>query len=360
MKLSKLSPIKFFQRSSNKSGLSPGTLTAQPREETESTRVELISYSKDAFNQEQIDAFDSLKNIIRRGSNNWLDISGLRDVEKVQQIGEQFKLNHLLLEDVLHTRQRPKYELYDDVIFIVVKMFTLDSNKEISAEQVSLVVKNNLVITFQEKQGDVFDTLRNRIKSEGKRIRSRGSDYLAYSLLDTIIDNYFIILEELGERIEALEEELLTDPTPDTLHNINTIKQNSMLLRRSLWPLRDVVSRFEREEIDIVANTTRPYIRDTYDHVIQATEAIESYRDVLSGMVDLYLSSVSNKMNSIMKVLTIIATIFIPLTFVAGVYGMNFKNMPELDWHYGYHTVWVIMILVALAMVNYFHKKKWL
>jgi magnesium transporter len=265
----------------------------------------------------------------------------------------------LLIQDVIHTRQRPKYELNDETIFIVVKMFVLDSNKEIHAEQVSFVFKDELVATFQETEGDVFGLIRNNIKDGGRRIRSMGCDYLVYELLDAIVDNYFTVLEELGDRIEDIEDELLDNPSSQTLHTLNKIKQDSMLLRRSLWPLRDVVNRFEREEISLVKNYTRPYIRDIYDHVIQAIEAIESYRDVLSGMVDIYLSSISNRMNAIMKVLTVISTIFIPLTFLVGVYGMNFRNMPELYWHYGYHGVWVVMIVSAVFMIAYFKRKRW-
>ena len=358
MKLSGLSPIKFFQRNNKKAGFPPGTLTSDHEEDTEETIIDLISFSQDYYKKESVS-----KTPLVREKNlevcNWFDISGLRNVGKIEKFGKAFELSHLLLEDVLHTRQRPKYELYDDAIFIVVKMFALDSAKDIIVEQVSIVIKDNLVITFQEKEEDVFDPVRKRIEKAGKRIRSNGADYLAYALLDAIVDNYFIVLEELGERIELLEKELLLDPIPETLNKINKLKQNSMLLRRSLWPLRDVVSRFEREELSLVKKVTRPYIRDIYDHVIQATEAIESYRDVLSGMVDLYLSSVSNKMNGIMKVLTIIATIFIPLTFIAGVYGMNFQNMPELSWRYGYLGVWGIMIVLVIIMIGYFRKKNW-
>ncbi|MFH1534524.1 MAG: magnesium/cobalt transporter CorA [Patescibacteria group bacterium] len=358
MKLSSLSPIKFFQIDNKKAGFPPGTLTSNHEEETKETSISLISFSQDYYKEETIPSLPSNfeKNT---GICNWFNVSGLRNVERIEQFGEVFELSHLLLEDVLHTRQRPKYELYDDAIFIVVKMFALDSEKEIIVEQVSIVVKENFIITFQEKEEDVFDPVRKRIEKAGKRIRSNGADYLAYALLDAIVDNYFIVLEELGERIELLEKELLLDPIPETLNKINKLKQNSMLLRRSLWPLRDVVSRFEREELSLVKKVTRPYIRDIYDHVIQATEAIESYRDVLSGMVDLYLSSVSNKMNGIMKVLTIIATIFIPLTFIAGVYGMNFQNMPELSWRYGYLGVWGIMIVLVIIMIGYFRKKNW-
>ncbi|MBU0706771.1 magnesium/cobalt transporter CorA [Patescibacteria group bacterium] len=359
MKLSKISPIKFFHRSVKKPGQAPGTIIQGADDETEPTEVEIISYDLDAYSKNILINEESIEPYINKNVSTWINIVGLRDIERIKKISEMFKLSHLLIEDVLHTSQRPKYELYGDVLFIVVKMFNLTPDKEINVEQVSVVIKKNLIITFQEKKGDVFDPVRNRIKEGGQRMRSMGCDYLANALLDTIVDYYFVILEEVGERIERLEDELLKGPTPDTLHKINTIKKESMLLRRSLWPLRDVINRFEREESDLVQNETRPYIRDIYDHVVQSIEAIESYRDVLSGMVDLYLSSVSNKMNAIMKVLTIIATIFIPLTFVAGIYGMNFKYMPELDWHYGYYGVWGVIIAIVLVMIYYFRRKKW-
>jgi magnesium transporter len=359
MKLSQISPTKFFQRSIKKSDHAEGVLIAHPHEETTQTKVELISYNTEKYFQEYVEDLEKLDTSIKDKYCNWINVTGLRDVQKINKIGQEFELNHLLIQDVLHTRQRPKYELNDETIFIVVKMFILDSRKEIHAEQVSFVFKNELVATFQETEGDVFGFIRGNIKDGGKRIRSMGCDYLIYELLDAIVDNYFTVLEELGNRIEIIEEELLSNPTSETLHKLNKIKQDSMLLRRSLWPLRVVVNRFEREETSLVKNTTRPYIRDIYDHTIQAIEAIESYRDVLSGMVDIYLSSISNRMNAIMKVLTVISTIFIPLTFLVGVYGMNFRNLPELNWHYGYHGVWVVIIITAVSMIAYFKRKKW-
>lgn len=359
MKISQVSPLKFFQRSEKKLGTPKNISDKSSIEETVPTQVELIFYNKDSYTKKKIQSLENLESDYKKGFSHWLDVSGLQDAEKISVIGNQFGLNHLLVDDILHTRQRPKYELYDETIFIVLKMFRLDAKNEIIAEQVSIVIKENLLATFQEREGDVFGLVRSNIKEDGKRIRSMSSDYLAYALLDAIIDNYFNVLEELGERIEAIEQKLLKNPTPETLREINSTKQESMLLRRSLWPLRDVINRLELEEIRLVKKATRPYFRDVYGHVVQAIETIESYRDVLSGMVDLYLSSVSNKMNAIMKVLTIIATIFIPLTFFAGIYGMNFKYMPELDWEYGYYGALFVMFLIALAMISYFHKKKW-
>ncbi|MBU1007086.1 MAG: magnesium/cobalt transporter CorA, partial [Candidatus Omnitrophica bacterium] len=235
-----------------------------------------------------------------------------------------------------------------------------EKNKKIESEQVSLVLGRNFVLSFQETEGDVFDPIRNRIKNAKSRIRSMGADYLAYSLLDAVIDNYFAIIEKLGERIEDMEEDLMNNPTPKTLRIIHTLKRDMIFLRKSVWPLREVVNNMERGDTELIKDPTRIFLRDVYDHTIQVIDSVETFRDTVSGMLDIYLSSISNKMNEVMKVLTIIATIFIPTTFIAGIYGMNFHNMPELSWKYGYPAVWAVIILVILGMLAYFRRRKWL
>jgi len=235
-----------------------------------------------------------------------------------------------------------------------------DENQAVQAEQVSLVLGPNFVISLQERVGDVFEQIRDRIRNAKGRIRKMGSDYLCYALIDAIVDNYFAILEGFGERIESMEEELVAEPTEKTLQQIHTLKREMIFLRKSVWPLRELISALQRSESPLIQESTDIYLRDVYDHTIQIIDTVESFRDMISGMLDIYLSSLSNKMNAVMKVLTIIATLFIPLTFVAGIYGMNFKYMPELEWHWAYPAVWLVMVVVAAVMLIYFRKKKWL
>jgi magnesium transporter len=235
-----------------------------------------------------------------------------------------------------------------------------DKSSEIESEQMSLILGPNFVFSFQEREGDIFDPIRDRIRNNKGHIRKMGADYLAYSLLDSIVDNYFIILEKLGEKIEFLEEKLVTRPTPETLQTIHYLRREMIFLRKAVWPLREVINALGRGESSLIKEYTRIYLRDVYDHTIQTIDTIETYRDMVSGMLDIFLSSVSNRLNSVMKVLTIIATIFMPLTFLAGIYGMNFKYMPELEWRWGYPFIWLIMVGIGVFMLLYFKKKKWL
>jgi len=249
----------------------------------------------------------------------------------------------------------------DKYIYVVLRMLSLaPDNSMFSSEQVSMILADNYIITFQEQVGDVFEQIRDRIRKDKGRIRKMGCDYLVYALMDSIVDNYFLILESFGETIESIEEELIADPDKKILSKIHTTKRELILLRKSVWPLRELINAFERSESDLIDDTITVFLRDVYDHTIQIIDTVESYRDMVSGMIDLYLSSLSNKMNEVMKVLTIIATLFIPLTFVAGIYGMNFENMPELKWKFGYLGVWMIMTAVTLVMLFYFKRKKWL
>jgi magnesium transporter len=252
-------------------------------------------------------------------------------------------------------------EDFEDYIFIVTKMLSYDEKEnQIKTEQFSLVLGQNYIITFQERVGDVFELVRDRLRKGKGRIRKRPPDYLAYALIDAIVDHYFTVLEKLGERVEALEEELMTNPSPETLQTIHHTRRELIFLRKSVWPLRELIGGLERGESSLVDENTTVFLRDVYDHTIQVIDMVETLRDMVSGMLDVYLSSVSNKMNEVMKVLTIIATIFIPLTFIAGIYGMNFEFMPELKWHWAYPIVWVIIIAIGITMLLYFRRKKWL
>jgi len=289
------------------------------------------------------------------------NINGLYDVDMIEKLGTYFHVHPLILEDVLSVNQRPKVEDSGDILFIVLRMLQFDDEKkEIISEQVSFILGKNFLFTFQEKAGDVFEPVRVRLRQYKGRIRTMGADYLAYTLLDAIVDNYFLVLEKMGDQIENLEELLVNNPTEETLITIHKLKREMIFLRKSVWPLRETINGLERSESSLIQKSTGIYLRDVYDHTIQVIDTVESYRDMVSGMLDIYLSSVSNRMNEVMKVLTVIATIFIPLTFIAGVYGMNFEFMPELGWKWSYPLLWLFMIGVAILMIFYFRKKRWL
>ena len=272
-----------------------------------------------------------------------------------------YGIHHLFLEDILNTAQRPKMEDLEDGLFIVMKAFTLSGEDETTAaEQISFILGKNYVISLQEGNADIFEPVRSRLRSAHGRIRSLGPDYLLYALMDTVVDHYFSVLEVLGERIEVLEDELLTDHAQETLPRVHRLRRELLFLKKMVWPLREVINAMLRSETGLIRQTTQFYIRDLYDHIIQVVDTLENYRELASGLLEIYLSSVSNRMNEVMKVLTIIATIFIPVTFIAGVYGMNFEFMPELKWRWGYAMVWGVMIAMIVAMLGYFRKKKWL
>jgi magnesium transporter len=292
---------------------------------------------------------------------NWLNIYAGKQVRILEAIGSQLNIHPLVLEDILNTNQRPKVEDYGDYLFIELNMLSWDDEtSHINAEQISLLLGANYLITFQENEGDVFDSVRKRLREGKSRLSKEGPDYLAYSLIDAVVDNYLLVFEYQGEAIEELEEELVTDPDEDTLHAIHDLKRELIYLRKSVWPLRETISNLERGESRIFQPATLIYLRDVYDHVIQVIDTVETFREMASGMLDIYLSSVSNRMNEIMKVLTIISTIFIPLSFVVGLYGMNFKYMPELGWKWGYPMVWGVILIIVAGMVYYFQRKKWL
>ena len=291
----------------------------------------------------------------------WLNLDGSQQIENLEEIGSQLDIHPLVLEDILNTNQRPKVEDYDEYLFIEMNMLSWNAKlSQVESEQISMLLGEKFLVTFQEHEKDVFGGVRNRIREGKTRLARSGADYLAYSLIDAVVDNYFIVLENLGEQIEILEEELVTDPDPGTLHAIHDLKRELIFLRKSVWPLREVISSLERGESRLFQVTSLLYLRDAYDHIIQVIDTVETFREMTSGMLDIYLSSVSNRMNEVMKVLTVISTVFIPLSFVVGLYGMNFKYMPELDWKWGYAMVWGVIILIVTGMLFYFRRKKWL
>jgi len=352
---------KLFRKRAKEVGLPPGTLVHIGDRKVEKTKITLIDYDEAQLQEKELETVDECFPFKDKPTVTWINIDGIHQVEIIEKIGKHFNIHPLILEDILHTGQRPKMEDFEDYIFVVVKMIYYDEkDNEIKAEQLSLLIGPNFVISFQEKEGDVFDPVRDRIRKSKGRIRKMKADYLAYAVIDTIVDHYFVVLEKLGEKIEDMEEELVTNPTPETLQTIHTLKRELIFLRKSVWPLREVVNNMERGEPSLINESTGIYLRDVYDHTIQVIDTIETFRDMVSGMLDIYLSSISNKMNEVMKVLTIIATVFIPLTFIAGLYGMNFKYIPELEWHWGYPVLLFVMAGIGFLMLVYFRRKRWL
>jgi magnesium transporter len=352
---------RFIKKRSKTIGQPPGTLVHIGEKKAEEMRITIIDYDETHFEEKEAKTVEECFPFKDTPTVTWINIDGLHQVEIIEKIGKHFNLHPLILEDILNTGQRPKIEDFIEYLYVVLKMLYYDDKEaEVKAEQVSLILGSNFVISFQEKEGDVFNPIRDRIRNSKGRIRKMGADYLAYALLDGVVDNYFIILEKLGETIENMEEELVSNPTPETSQGIHRLKGEMIFLRKSVWPLREVINGLERGESSLIKESTGIYLRDVYDHTIQVIDTIETYRDIVSGMVDTYLSSISNRMNEVMKVLTIIATIFIPLTFVAGIYGMNFKYMPELEWGWGYFVILAIMVTVGISMLIYFRRKKWL
>jgi magnesium transporter len=352
---------KLIKKRSRKAGLPPGTLIHIGERKAEELKITLIDYDETNFQERELKTIEECFLFKDKPTVTWINLDGLHQVEVLEKLGGCYGIHPLVLEDILNTDQRPKMEDYGEYIYIVLKMLNYNAkSNEILAEQISLILGSNFVFSFQEKEGDVFDPLRERIRMGKGRIRRMGADYLAYALLDAIVDNYFIILEKLGEKIELLEDKLVSQPKPETSQTVHHLRREMIFLRKAVWPLREVVSGLERGGASLIQQSTGIYLRDVYDHTVQAIDTIETYRDMLSGMLDIYLSSISNRTNAVMKVLTIIATIFMPLTFLAGIYGMNFRFMPELEWRWGYPVIWLVMIGIGVFMLVYFRKKKWL
>ena len=353
---------RSFKVRSKKAGLPPGSLVHIGEQKREETRVTILDYDEAHVEEKEAETVGECFPFKDRPTATWINVEGVSDVQAIERLGGCYGLHPLVLEDILNTDQRPKMEDYEQYSYIVLKMLTYhDPSGQVQAEQISLVLGQNFILSFQEgKEGDVFGPIRERIKTGKGRIRKMGVDYLAYTLIDAVVDNYFIILEKLGERIESLEEALVVNPTTGTLREIHSLKREMIFLRKAVWPLREVISSLERGESPLVRESTRVYLRDIYDHTIQVIDAVETFRDMVSGMLDIYLSSISNRLNSVMKVLTIIATLFMPLTFLAGVYGMNFKYLPELEWRWSYPVFWLVSIAIGVSMLVYFKKKKWI
>ncbi|MEW5706790.1 MAG: magnesium/cobalt transporter CorA [Actinomycetota bacterium] len=352
------------KKRSSKAGLPPGTIVHIGEQRTAEVKITVVDYDETHFQEKELRVVEECFPYKETPTVTWINVEGIHDIEVLEKIGSCFGLHPLVMEDISNTDQRPKTEDYDNYIYVVLKMLYYNcknSHDRVVPEQISLILGKNFVLSFQEGiKGDVFDSVRERIRNDKGRIRKMGPDYLAYTLIDAVVDSYFLILERLGERIEELEEILVTNPATESLRDIHILKRDMIVLRRSIWPLREVVGSLERGESALIKEVTTIYLRDVYDHAIQVIDSIETYRDTLSGMLDIYLSSTSNRLNEVVKVLTIISTIFIPLTFIVGVYGMNFRYMPELSHPLGYPMVWIFMIGILAGMILYFKKKKWI
>jgi magnesium transporter len=344
---------------SKKAGLSPGSLIHIGEAYVDKSRISVISYDETSFAEGKITSINDLQSQKDKPGITWINMDGLQDVNLLEEIGKTFGLHPLVLEDILNTDQRPKTEDYCGYIYIVLRNYSSQVNGDLHSEQVSIILGKNFVLSFREKGSSLFDSIEKRLRADKGRIRKYGADYLVHSIIDNIVDNYFIVLENMEEKIEFLEDDLVRQTTTATLQEIHILKRELILLRKSLWPLKEAISSLERSDSTLISEATGIYFKDIFDHVIAVIDTVETFRDMLSGMLDIYLSSVSYRLNEVMKVLTIIATIFMPLTFLAGVYGMNFKFMPELEWRWGYFGLLGIMLAIALFMVFYFKKKKW-
>ncbi len=347
------------QKRSKKTGLSPGSLVHVGTEYAEKSKITLIRYNETIFEEKEVASISDLLHEKNSEGIAWINVDGL-DTKLIEELGEIYNLHPLILEDILNTDQRPKTEDLGNYIYIVLKNFYNKDNGNLPSEQVSIILGGNFILSFKEKETSLFEPIRERLRGNKGRIRKAGPDNLAHALIDNVVDNYFFVLEELEERIEYLEDELVTKASPVNLHAIHGLKRELIALKKSLWPLREAISTLERTDSELITASTHIYFKDIFDHIIAIIDTVETYREMLSGMLDIYLSTVSNRLNEVMKVLTIIATIFMPLTFIAGLYGMNFKYMPELEWRFGYFSVLGVMLVIALLMLRYFKNKKWI
>ncbi len=345
----------------SKLGMAPGSLVFTGQQKMAQVDISIIHYSEEHFEEKNPKTTEEVISLIKSFNGvTWINIDGLHDERSIEEICTFLDIHKLSMEDILSVGQRPKLEEYRDYVQAVIKILTMDPGEiSIEYEQISFILKGNLLVTFQEKTGDVFNSVRTRIKEKKGSVRRKGADYLLYALLDTVVDHYFLVLEDFGEKLEDLETVLLENPDKSTLNKLHSLRRETLLLRRSIYPLREMIGHFEKLDEPLISKEIKVFIRDLYDHTIKVIETIEVLRDMTSGLLDLYMNSASNKMNEIMKVLTIMSTIFIPLTFIAGVYGMNFANMPELRSQNGYFIILGVMFVVFIGMLIFLKRKRW-
>jgi magnesium transporter len=351
-----------FKGRVRKIGMPPGTVLHHEDEASlEPVKISIVNYNKNDLEEKSTTEFSPVFFSKEATQKSWIEVVGIHNSSKIEKVSNYFNLHPLTIEDILNNEQRPKIEDNPDYIYLVVHMIRYDQEKlKVDIEQVSLVLGDDYVLSIQEKEGDTFEPVRKRLELDQEMIRQAGPDYLLYTLIDAIVDNYFLVIDQIGDTLDQLENELLDNLQRETFNNTHALKKELMTLRRSVWPMREVVSKMERGHYFKINEELNIYIRDLYDHTIEVIDSIEVYRETVGDLVNLYQSMSSNKMNEVMKVLTIISTIFIPLTFITGLYGMNFDYMPELQWRYGYHMVWGISITLVVIMLVVFRKKKWI
>ncbi|MGB5459494.1 MAG: magnesium/cobalt transporter CorA [Eudoraea sp.] len=348
-------------RAANKTGLAPGTIVYVGNKAKKDLFIDVFDYNKDYLDEKQLKNIEEAFTYENKETITWINVNGLNHVNEIEKLGKDFELHPLIIEDIANTKQRPKLDEHEEYVFVVLKMLYFDQEQNLKFENISFVQGSNYLLSFQESDGDVFDSVRERLRNSKGRVRSQGADYLLYALMDAIVDNYFNLMEVMGEKIEELEENLFEEKSNnDLIQEIHNLKREILRIRRAVYPLRDVVNRMDKVEASLVTEKTQLYLRDLYDHVIQVSESIDIQRELIWSLMDMYMTTISNRMNEVMKVLTIMATIFIPLTFIAGVYGMNFENIPELKFQYGYFVLWGVMVVVFLGMLYYFKRREWL
>ncbi|KAA3616602.1 MAG: magnesium and cobalt transport protein CorA [Calditrichaeota bacterium] len=352
--------MNFKRKRSEKTGLSPGSYVFLGEQKVEKTQLTIMDYDSQVFEFRDCQNIEEVFPYKEKETITWVNLYGLHETDNLKKIGEHFNIHPLIIEDILNTKHRPKVEIFEDYVFCTIKYIRYNpESDELEIEQVSIIMLANFIFCFQERKGDIFRHLRERIQNARGRIRKSGSDYLWYTILDIIVDNYFLVVESISDRIEELEDEVEAGET-ETVQSINNLKRVIIRLRKNIWPVREMLGSILRDESSFFKDSTIPFIRDLYDHTIHVLESVETYREMITGVMELHNSAMSNKMNEIMKVLTIIATIFIPLTFFAGIYGMNFEFMPELKWQWGYFGLLGFMLIIFLSMLYYFKRKKWL
>ncbi len=363
-KIKKRIPVPHFLRqkkTSKKPGQAPGTLHFTGEKRLENISMNLYDYDVEQLGEFDITEIEDSKPYLESPSKTWINVCGLHDIEKLKHIWNYFELHPLIQEDIINTSQRAKIEAYPDHMYFVLRMMSfVEETGSLNVEQVSIVLSENSVLSFQEDDFPIFEPVLHRLRNNAPRLRKEGPDYLAYALIDTIVDHYFKVMEKFGDEIEVLEDKILEHFDDSIPEHIHAFRRKLIYFRKAIWPLRDSLNTLIREESHLISEDNKIYFRDVHDHLVQIIDGIENYRDMVLGMLDMYMSQVSNKMNEVMKVLTIIATIFIPLTFVAGIYGMNFEYMPELSWNWGYFAVWGVMITITIGMIVYFRRKNWL
>ena len=353
---------KLFKRQGAGKGAPPGTLVYDREKRTPQVSIRVMDYGPGACHIRKPVQIEDTYPLRDSESVSWIDIEGLHDTELLAKFGEHFGLHPLVLEDILNTHQRPKLEEYDDHFYIVARMLIAGKSPEdpVHSEQVSFILGKHFIATFQEIPGDVFDPVRHRVEQGRGKSRKSGADYLLYTLLDAIVDNYFVLLQSIADRIETVEQTIVWKPERGDLDKVHKLRRELVYMRRNVWPLRDVVAQLDRTDSPLIADETRVYLRDLHDHVVQVIDAIENFRDVLMSMQDLYMSGISNRTNEIIRVLTIISTIFVPLTFLAGVYGMNFHYFPELAWKWGYLGFWAVSVTLVISLIVWLRRRNWL